>query len=148
MSQQAMACAPTPVLIVGAGISGLLLAQQLRKLNIPFQIFERDHDFMTRGLGWGLTLHWSLPSLYECLPEDLLNALPKIYVNSAEVERGATSAFPFFDLSTGTLKSSTPTPSGSRRVRVTRQKLRMLLATGIEVQVRSGQGEDSLQYTC
>jgi 2-polyprenyl-6-methoxyphenol hydroxylase-like FAD-dependent oxidoreductase len=51
-----------PVLIIGAGISGLILAQQLRKSGVPFLIFERDTDFSTRGAEWGLTLHWSLPA--------------------------------------------------------------------------------------
>ena len=66
----------SPVLIVGAGISGLLLAQHLRKQNIAFRIFERDGDLKTRGVGWGLTLHWSLPALRSLLPLDFVQRLP------------------------------------------------------------------------
>ncbi|KAF2624362.1 FAD binding domain-containing protein [Macroventuria anomochaeta] len=123
-----------PVLIIGAGISGLLLAQQLRQLNIPFQIFERDNDFSTRGSGWGLTLHWSLPALRKLLPEDLLSRLPDTYVDRAAVERGESSTFPFFDLTTGEKKGASPRAGENERIRVTREGLRRLLATSIDIQ--------------
>ena len=97
-----------PVLIIGAGISGLLLAQQLRQLNMPFKIFERDDDFSSRGSGWGLTLHWSLLALRELLPEHLLARLRDTYVDRAAVERGEDSMFPFFDLTTGDRKGTVP----------------------------------------
>lgn len=124
-----------PVLIIGAGISGLLLAQQLRQLNIPFHIFERDNHFTTRGSGWGLTLHWSLDALRELLPEDLLSRLSDTYVDRAAVERNEDSTFPFFDLSTGEKKGAVPRAGEHDRIRVSREKLRQLLATGIHIKV-------------
>ena len=124
-----------PVLIIGAGISGLLLAQQLRQLNIPFHIFERDTDFTSRGSGWGLTLHWSLPALRELLPADLISRLPDTYVDRAAVERKEDSTFPFFDLSTGEKKGAVPRAGENERIRVSREKLRQLLATGVDVKV-------------
>ncbi len=42
------------VLIVGAGVSGLLLAQILRKEGIPVEVFERDNG--TRNQGWSVGL--------------------------------------------------------------------------------------------
>lgn len=138
MTDRAPAAESLPVLIIGAGISGLLLAQQLHKLNIPFQIFERDNDLQTRGVGWGLTLHWSLPALRQLLPSVLLGQLPNTYVDRAAVERRESSTFPFFNLSTGNLKASSPRASEDQRIRVTREELRKLLATGIYIQVRSG----------
>lgn len=42
------------VLIIGAGISGLLLAQILRKAGIPVEVFERDDG--TRNQGWSVGL--------------------------------------------------------------------------------------------
>lgn len=124
-----------PILIVGSGVSGLLLAQYLRKADVPFQIFERDLDLDTRGLGWGLTIHWSLPALRSLLPDDLVLRLPEAYVDRTAVEQGKTSAFPFFDLTTGELKASTPKASADTRIRVTRDKFRRLLATGLDIQV-------------
>jgi 2-polyprenyl-6-methoxyphenol hydroxylase-like FAD-dependent oxidoreductase len=45
-----------PVLISGAGIASLLLAQSLRLSNIPFRIFERDASFVFRAQGYRLRL--------------------------------------------------------------------------------------------
>uniref|UniRef100_A0A8H7KBM4 FAD-binding domain-containing protein n=1 Tax=Bionectria ochroleuca TaxID=29856 RepID=A0A8H7KBM4_BIOOC len=123
-----------PILIIGAGISGLVLAQYLRKEKICFRIFERDSDLVTRGVGWGLTLNWSLPALRSLLPEDLVLRLPETYVDRASVQAGAISTFPFLDLSTGDRKFQTPKAPESQRIRVTRQKLRALLAKGINIE--------------
>ncbi|KAH6954300.1 hypothetical protein DER45DRAFT_632682 [Fusarium avenaceum] len=123
-----------PVLIIGAGISGLLLAQSLKQHGIPARVFERDTDLETRGAGWGLTLNWSLPALRSLLPEDLVKRLPEAYVDRSAVAEGLSSAFPFFDLSTGELVASTPKAPESSRIRVTRQGLRDILATGIDVE--------------
>lgn len=125
---------PATILIVGAGVSGLLLAQYLRKTGVPFRIFERDGDLASRGLGWGLTLHWSLPALRSLLPEHLLLRLPEAYVDRTAVEEGKASTFPFFNLSTGELKASTPTAPESQRIRVNRAGFRRLLATGLDIQ--------------
>ncbi|TDZ32435.1 putative FAD-dependent monooxygenase [Colletotrichum spinosum] len=133
-----MASDPLPVLIIGAGVSGLLLAQHLRKTGVPFRVFERDADLTTRGVGWGLTLHWSLPALRSLLPADLVARLPEAYVDRAAVARGEASAFPFFDLSTGELKGASPRAPESLRIRVTRERLRHLLATGIDIEWEKG----------
>lgn len=44
------------VLIIGAGLGGLALAQSLRKKNIPFTISERDESSSSRQQGWAITL--------------------------------------------------------------------------------------------
>jgi 2-polyprenyl-6-methoxyphenol hydroxylase-like FAD-dependent oxidoreductase len=147
-----MANETLPVLIIGAGISGLLLAQQLRKLNIPYRIFDRDDDFTTRGVGWGMTLHWSLPALRECLPDDVLCQVPQAYVDRAAVERGEQTAYPFFNLNTGEFQAATPKLPESQRIRVSRQRLRGVLATGVDVQWRKAfqryeEGEESIKVT-
>lgn len=125
------------VLIIGAGISGLLLAQSLAQHNIHVRVFERDADLATRGVGWGLTLNWSLPALQSLLPKDLFERLPEAYVDREAVNEGLSSRFPFYDLATGELKASTPPAPEGSRVRVTRQGLRNILATRITIEVGS-----------
>lgn len=45
------------ILIVGAGIGGLLLAQLLRKQGVPYEIFERDENDHDRLQGWSIAIH-------------------------------------------------------------------------------------------
>jgi 2-polyprenyl-6-methoxyphenol hydroxylase-like FAD-dependent oxidoreductase len=47
-----------PLLVIGAGIIGLTLAQACRENDIPYEIFERDAKAEARGAGWALTIHW------------------------------------------------------------------------------------------
>jgi 2-polyprenyl-6-methoxyphenol hydroxylase-like FAD-dependent oxidoreductase len=45
-----------PVLISGAGIGGLLLAQSLRSHRIPFKLYERDTDGCSRSQGYRIRI--------------------------------------------------------------------------------------------
>ncbi|UKZ76449.1 hypothetical protein TrVFT333_004153 [Trichoderma virens FT-333] len=124
------------VLIIGAGVSGLLLAQQLKREGISYRIFERDADLETRGAGWGLTLHWSLTALQSLLPSGLAERIcDESSVDRWADRRGELSRFPFFDLDSGELKAQTPGAVKSARIRVTRQRLRKLLAEGIDIEL-------------
>jgi 2-polyprenyl-6-methoxyphenol hydroxylase-like FAD-dependent oxidoreductase len=60
-----------PVLIIGAGVVGLTLAQGCREAGIPFRIFEQQEASTERSQGWGLTLHWSLNSLERTIGSEL-----------------------------------------------------------------------------
>jgi 2-polyprenyl-6-methoxyphenol hydroxylase-like FAD-dependent oxidoreductase len=120
-----------PILIVGAGISGLTLAQACRKEGIPFRIFERDASFTPRSPGWGITLDWTLPTFRALLPDDISSRLPETYVNSQALYAGETGTFAFFDLSTGEARWQMP---ASQRIRVCQERLRRLLLTGINVE--------------
>ena len=44
------------VLIVGAGIGGLVTAQILRRFGVPFEIVERSEDLWFEKRGWAVGL--------------------------------------------------------------------------------------------
>ncbi|KAI1139397.1 putative monooxygenase [Hypoxylon sp. FL0543] len=67
----AVATTKPRVLIVGAGLGGLTLAQCLRKQNVPFEIFERDSDPVSRASGWAIGLHSVLEDLLSSVPQDM-----------------------------------------------------------------------------
>lgn len=60
---------------------------------------------------------------------------PVVAMTDAGIEK--KSAFPYYDLTTGKLRTASPKASESQRIRVTRQGLRDVLATGLEIEVRS-----------
>jgi 2-polyprenyl-6-methoxyphenol hydroxylase-like FAD-dependent oxidoreductase len=121
-----------PVLIVGAGISGLVLAQHLQHLGVPFEIFDRDSAIDARSGGWGLTLHWALPALRHLLPAHIVNQFPHTFVNKDASSRGDVGSFQFFNLQSGEALYSVP---AEERIRVNRGRLRELLTSGINVHV-------------
>ncbi|KAJ5356381.1 hypothetical protein N7517_010990 [Penicillium concentricum] len=120
-----------PILIIGAGISGLILAQYLRRNNVEFRIFERDSAIDARSGGWGLTLHWSLPALRELLPEEIVERFPETFVNKEASAKGDVGRFQFFNLKSGDALYNIP---AAERIRVSRVRLRQLLTTGINVE--------------
>ncbi|EGE02573.1 FAD binding domain-containing protein [Trichophyton equinum CBS 127.97] len=122
---------PPHVLIIGAGITGLVLAQALRKHGVSFAVYERDPDPLHRGKGWGLTIHWSLGAFLRLLPQHLVDRLPETYVDPDAVAKGENGNFLLFDLRTGETKWKVPP---AKRLRVSRERLRRLLMDGIDVQ--------------
>lgn len=85
----ASAAVKEPILIIGAGLGGLALAQGLRKAGLPFKIFERDQT--PRSQGYRIRLHgegivglhsvltpeiWTL--FEQTCPETRLGPIPQI----------------------------------------------------------------------
>ncbi|KAH8651230.1 hypothetical protein BX600DRAFT_554112 [Xylariales sp. PMI_506] len=113
------------VLIIGAGIGGLFLAQFLRKRGISFEVFERDESPSARGQGWALGL-FMLEEIQKEMPSDVpplrsngnllpLN-LPSQIVCHIQGKRMG-------------VEDSPETPC----VRVNRLRLRQSLSTGVEI---------------
>ena len=126
------------ILIIGAGITGLLLAQSLKIHSISFTLFERrpppsDSPPNQRNEGWGLTIHWSLESFLSLLPQHLIDRLPECYVDAEASARGENGNFLFFDLRSGKARWKVPP---AKRIRVSRERLRDVLLDGLDVQVR------------
>lgn len=131
----------THVLIIGGGITGLTLAQALRKRNqenpnlkpVTFSVFERDPDPYARGSGWGLTMHWALEQFLQLLPEDTKAKLPNAWVDKDSLEAGISGSFKLFNLETGNTDYFTPL-GASPRNRFAREKLREALMHELDIQ--------------
>ena len=54
------------VIIIGAGLGGLTLAQTFRKQGISYEIFERDEDQNGRFQGWAIAMHTYVPTQEFC----------------------------------------------------------------------------------
>ncbi|KAH6724228.1 monooxygenase-like protein [Leptodontidium sp. MPI-SDFR-AT-0119] len=121
--------ADLPVLIIGAGVVGLVLAQALKKEGIPFLIFDRDEYIDARSHGWGITIHWALPALKQCLPTELFDRLKTIQVDP-EQGRNDTGQFLFLNLANAEPVFQIPP---APRLRIHREKFRKLLLEGIDV---------------
>ena len=121
------------ILIIGAGIIGLTLAQALRKRHpgIKTTVYERDANASTRGAGWGLTIHWALATFQDLLPSELLERLEETFVDPVATRLGDGS-FMFLDLRTGRKRWCVPP---NRRIRVRRESLRRLLMEGVDIKV-------------
>ncbi|KAF9895170.1 hypothetical protein FE257_000072 [Aspergillus nanangensis] len=124
-----MADSSAPIIIIGAGLVGLTLAQALKKDGFDFLIYDRDSSIDARPAGWGITMHWALPALESCLPADVFARIPSIQVNPAQGGR-SHDKYRFLDLETGKDKVCL---ESSQHFRLNRKKFRELLSTGIDV---------------
>jgi hypothetical protein len=121
-----------PVIIVGAGVSGLTLAQACQKKNIAYRIFERDDSASLsqhRADGKGLTECWPLNVLKDALPDELVMRLSECHASRGAVSFGEEDHYDMFNLET-----AEPKREESTRVRLSQEKFRKLLLKGIEVQ--------------
>ncbi|KAJ5817000.1 hypothetical protein N7447_009233 [Penicillium robsamsonii] len=130
-----------PILIIGAGLGGLCLAQGLKKRNIPFKIFEQDerHDLRTQGY----RLRVSTEGIY-ALRDTLSPEIYALFENTcAETVIGGVRLKP-----DGTPLGGTgpPRPRGSALFpepqTVDRNTFREVLLTGLDEHVFFGKSFD------
>jgi 2-polyprenyl-6-methoxyphenol hydroxylase-like FAD-dependent oxidoreductase len=126
-----MATATTPVLIIGAGITGLALAQACRREKIPYRIFEKDESATSSGNAWAVTLNWTAGVLSSLLPDDIAAQLTSTYVNRSAFEAGQRPQFKCFDLETAQARSQKPS---TERVFVNGSRLARLLSTDLKIE--------------
>ncbi|MCJ1437322.1 hypothetical protein MMC27_006709 [Xylographa pallens] len=143
----------TRVLIIGAGVGGLALAQALRKQQIPFLVFERDAGVAARGQGWAIalhaygspideTVHYSdsnrsiLGELLRSTPNDLAPLQETAVTHGLGRGASYTSRAAFFDAYSGEKKMEIGGDLGdpSFFIRVTRSRMRDWLASHIDIQ--------------
>ncbi|PTB49761.1 hypothetical protein M431DRAFT_125405 [Trichoderma harzianum CBS 226.95] len=131
------------ILIIGAGLTGLILAQAIRNFNqsekstqsgvkYTYSIFERDDHAFARGGGWSLTIHWALTDLRNVLPHDIISRFEDCLVNPEAAEKGIPGNFQYLNLKTGARVEAWPIPLGAAS-RVSREKLLALLMEGLDI---------------
>ncbi|ETS75732.1 hypothetical protein PFICI_12676 [Pestalotiopsis fici W106-1] len=120
---------PPHVLIVGAGIGGLLLAQLLRKQGISYEIFERDENDHDRLQGWSIAIHSMLDELKGLLPNDL----PPVEVTSNILPLNLVPEFAFYPQD-ASRKLGVRDEGNGEIIRANRRRLREWLSTNIPVQ--------------
>ncbi|KAK4675949.1 hypothetical protein QC764_507720 [Podospora pseudoanserina] len=115
------------VIIIGAGISGLVLAQCLRKQGISFEIFERDEGPAVRKGGYCLGLHDPENLFVKHLPDDLPSVWSTCHLLPLDLPSQLMTYLPngiAFRVQDG---EETPC------VRVSRAKLREMLGRHLEI---------------
>ena len=121
----------SPVIIIGAGLVGLVLAQALSARSIPYLIYEQDPHASHRGVGWGLTIHWALEIFKFLVPASIVERLPEAFVDPKAVKSGEKGNFLFYDLRKGNALWKVPP---SQRLRLRREAFRQLLLDHVDVQ--------------
>ncbi|EGX97237.1 monooxygenase, putative [Cordyceps militaris CM01] len=118
------------VLIIGAGLTGLLVAQGLKKNGFSPIVVEREDGIDARPREWTMLVHWAMPILERLVPEEILNDLDNALCNPNLEFTAQVETLPCYNGVTGDLLFSSPTP-GARRV--SRRRLRALLARDVEI---------------
>lgn len=127
-----------PILISGAGLASLLLAQSLRRSGIPFRIYERDASLDFRGQGYRLRLSNEGLDAIESVLDPA--AWQRFYDRCGKT---GGSGFAGFDAITGEQTDSTTAGEtlGSRDgkiVGIARGEMRKLFMEGIEQDIQFG----------
>lgn len=128
-----MASKPYPhVLIVGAGLSGLTLAQILRKNGVSYEIFERDKSAEARAQGWAIALHGPvLADLQQHMPDDIG---PIECTNHLAPLDHLPAQFVFYHAEKPDMRIGVEDDDKGKIVRANRQRLRDWLRAHIPVQ--------------
>lgn len=118
------------VLIIGAGMSGLTLAHQLKKNDIPFTIFERDVDSDSRQQGWALSLFGKALHFMETLmPSELGPVEQTSHLGPLELP----AQFAFYDITRPDFRVGVVSDETGKIIRSNRKKLRTWLMQNIDV---------------
>lgn len=119
------------VLIIGAGMSGLTLAQQLKKNNISFTIFERDVNDDSRSQGWALSLFGEALDLMKTLMPAELGPVEQ---TSHLLPLNLPTQFSFYDITRPDFRVGVVADDTLKAVRANRGRMRDWLMQNIDVQ--------------
>lgn len=131
------------IIIIGAGLAGLTLANSLKKQGIPFEIYERDQSIDSRTQGWSLSIHFALNALKQCIPEkEFENFSQKVSVNPESID--GSMSFSFIHANTGAVGMSNKSKPGTS-YRVNRYRFRNWLLNQVKDNVHWNKKMDRYQ---
>ncbi|PMD29379.1 FAD/NAD(P)-binding domain-containing protein [Hyaloscypha variabilis F] len=124
------------VLIIGAGVTGLLIAHGLKQAGINFSIFESEPSSSHyRPREWSMGIHWSLPQLEALLPPHLRVRLKEAQ-NDPFLDAPEKDDMKIYNGLDGTILKALPIP---RTIRVSRRKMRAFCSQEIDVKACQNQ---------
>ncbi|KAL5332459.1 hypothetical protein BJX70DRAFT_404588 [Aspergillus crustosus] len=129
------------VLVVGAGSTGLALAQGLKKANIPCIVVEKAASPDAHPRDWNMGLHWGADALRALLPDEKWARIQSTQVDPS-TPTPETDSLEFLNGQTGELLNSIPANSFYR---LRRRKLRGLLAEDLDI--RYSHALDNITYS-
>ena len=133
------------VLIIGAGVAGLSLAQGLRKAKIPFHVFEKDSNSDYRAQGYRIRVSSEgVSALRHNLSCELWD---RFETSCAVAVEGGTEFDAMTGQVTGRRTGAPPWHKGGRPYTVDRTVLRALLLTGLDEHISFGQSFQSFTQT-
>jgi 2-polyprenyl-6-methoxyphenol hydroxylase-like FAD-dependent oxidoreductase len=125
---------PTPpsIVIVGAGLAGLCLAQALMSAGIDVQVYERDQANSARRQGYRITLdRHGLAALRACLP-------PQLFELAVATKKDSGGYFRYTNSDLRDIFKLTFKPDPESGGQVDRQTLHAILRTGLEDRIHFG----------
>ncbi|KAK4163754.1 hypothetical protein QBC43DRAFT_263623 [Cladorrhinum sp. PSN259] len=121
--------APLPrVAIIGAGVTGLLLAHGLQKNGFPVTVYDKEAYVGERVREWTMIVHWALSLIHDILPDDILADVNTAYTDPISPE--SSEPIPFYNGTTGEVAFHV----GGRARRLSRNRFRRLCTRGLNVQ--------------
>ncbi|KAI4132827.1 MAG: hypothetical protein LQ338_000531 [Usnochroma carphineum] len=144
---------PQPILISGAGIGGLALAQGLQKAKIPFRVFERDHAYNLRPQGYRFRLpEAGIIALKQLLSPDLF---ARVVATCGKIDPEKPWANAHLDALSGEAivfgpggpAQGPPGANNAEQLVVDRTVLRAQLIRGLESYIEYGREASSYEVT-
>ncbi|KAK0102597.1 hypothetical protein ONS95_006206 [Cadophora gregata] len=121
---------PLHVLIIGAGITGLLIAQGLKRAGIKYSIFDEEVSPEIRKREWTLNLHSARSDLKKLLTPDLYSRLREAYTDPNHIWKELEYT-PWYNSKTGEVIHRIPRTD---TINISRRRMRTLCGDGIEVE--------------
>ncbi|KAH7327348.1 hypothetical protein BKA65DRAFT_66354 [Rhexocercosporidium sp. MPI-PUGE-AT-0058] len=120
---------PLHVIIIGAGITGVLIAQGLKAADIKYTIFDEESAPDIRKREWTLNLHSASSDLRKLLTPDLYLRLREAYTDPNHIWKDLEYT-PWYNSMTGEIIHRVPRTD---TINISRRRMRKLCSEGIEV---------------